>query len=114
MSPTMRIIALVAAAACALLLTLTLARAQSPKALGSGDPSAGAALHDKDCVACHVGRAGGDGTRMYTRIDRKVTTPEKLKAQIARCNTELNTGYFPEEEEHIAAYLNLRYYKFKE
>ena len=76
--------------------------------------SAGAALHDKDCVACHVGRAGGDGTRMYTRIDRRVTTPEKLKAQIAFCNSELGTGYFPEEEEHIAAYLNLRYYKFKE
>lgn len=24
------------------------------------------------------------------------------------------TGYFPEEEEHIAAYLNLRYYHFKD
>ena len=25
----------------------------------------------------------------------------------------LATRYFPEEEEHVAAYLNLRYYKFK-
>ena len=37
----------------------------------------------------------------------------KLDAQIATCNTELATGYFPEEEAHIAAYLNLRYYKFE-
>lgn len=114
MSNVTRLIALVAAALCAFLLTWTLARAQSPKVLGAGDPSAGATMHDKDCVACHVGRAGGDGTRMYTRIDRKVTTPEKLKAQIAVCNAELSTGYFPEEEDHIAAYLNLRFYHFKD
>ena len=110
----LRILAIVAAAACALLGTWTLSRAQSPKALGSGDATAGAALHGKDCVACHVRRMGGDGTAIYTRIDRKVTTPEKLKAQVAVCNAELSTGYFPEEEEHIAAYLNLRYYKFKD
>ncbi len=109
-----RLLALFAAAFFALLATWTLARAQSPKALGSGDATAGAALHDKDCVACHVRHVGGDGTRMYTRIDRRVTTPEKLKAQVAVCNAELSAGYFPEEEEHIAAYLNLRYYKFND
>ena len=41
------------------------------------------------------------------------TTPAQLKAQIAFCNSQLGTGYFPEEEEHIAAYLDLQYYKFK-
>jgi cytochrome c2 len=110
----LRLLALAAAAVCALLATWTLSRAQVPKAPGSGDATAGATMHDKDCVACHVRRMGGDGTQMYTRVDRKVTTPEKLKAQIAVCNAELSTGYFPEEEEHIAAYLNLRFYKFKE
>ena len=110
----LRLLALVACALCALLATWTLARAQPSKTLGSGNATAGAAMHDKDCVACHVRRLGGDGTQMYTRFDRKVTTPEKLKAQIAVCNAELSTGYFPEEEEHIAAYLNLRYYKFKD
>ena len=110
----LRLLALVAAALCALLATWSLSRAQSPMSLAGGDATAGAAMHDKDCVTCHVRRVGGDGTRMYTRIDRKVTTAEKLKAQIAVCNAELSTGYFPEEEEHIAAYLNLRYYKFKD
>jgi cytochrome c2 len=110
----LRLLALAAAALCALLATWTLSRAQAPKPPGSGDATAGATMHDKDCVACHVRRMGGDGTQMYTRIDRKVTTTEKLKAQIAVCNAELATGYFPEEEEHIAAYLNLRFYKFKD
>ena len=45
--------------------------------------------------------------------DRRVGTPSQLLAQMQRCNVELGKGYFPDEEEHIAAYLNLRYYKFK-
>lgn len=88
--------------------------AQTPKAMAAGDAAIGAAMHQKDCVACHVRRLGGDGSTMYTRAERRVTTPEKLKAQIALCNSELGTGYFPEEEEHVAAYLNLQYYKFKD
>lgn len=110
---SLRILAIVFCAACALLATCNLAGAQSTTALG-GDAAAGAALHAKDCVACHVRRMGGDGTLMYTRIDRKVTTPEKLQAQIAVCNAELSTGYFPDEEAHVAAHLNRSYYKFKE
>jgi mono/diheme cytochrome c family protein len=88
--------------------------AQTPKPLAAGDAATGAALHEKDCVACHVRRVGGDGTTMYTRAERKVTTPARLRAQIALCNSELGTNYFPEEEEHVAAYLNLQYYKFKD
>ena len=107
-----RVFILVAALVYAVVATLELARAQSKSGALDGDASAGAALHDKDCVACHVRRMGGDGTAMYTRAERKVTSPAKLDAQIAACNTELATGYFPEEEAHIAAYLNLRYYKF--
>jgi hypothetical protein len=37
---------------------------------------------------------------------------EKLKAQVALCNTQLNLKLFPDDEEHIAAYLNATYYKF--
>jgi hypothetical protein len=50
---------------------------------------------------------------MYLRADRKVRTPEQLMAQVRTCNVQLGTNYFPEEEEHVAAYLNLQYYKFK-
>ena len=113
MNVWLRVIALVAAALFALVATLQLAAAQG-KPFGAGDPKTGAAMHEKDCVACHVRRVGGDGSAMYTRAERRVTSPAKLKAQVSACNTELGTGYFPEEEEHLAAYLDLQYYKFKD
>jgi mono/diheme cytochrome c family protein len=109
-----RLLALFAAALLALLFTWSLAGAQAHSAFGAGEPATGAAMHEKDCVACHVRRLGGDGSAMYTRAERRVRTPEQLKAQIAVCNTELGTAYFPDEEDHLAAYLNQRYYRFKE
>ncbi len=50
---------------------------------------------------------------MYRRTDRRVKTPAQLLAQVQACNTNLGKGYFPEEEEHIATYLNLEFYHFK-
>ena len=102
-----RLLALLLSAVFALLATWSVAFAQG------GDPAIGATMHAKDCVACHVRRVGGDGTAIYTRADRKVTTLAKLKAQVAVCNAELGTNYFPDEEAHVAAYL-LRYYKLKD
>ena len=79
----------------------------------NGDPKLGAPLASKDCVACHARRFDGDADRIYLRAERKVRTPAQLAAQISFCNTELSTGYFPDEEEHIAAFLNQSYYHFK-
>jgi hypothetical protein len=78
-----------------------------------GDAQLGAALASKDCIACHARRFDGDADRIYLRDDRKVRTPAQLAAQVSYCNTELGTGYFPDEEEHVAAFLNQKYYHFK-
>jgi mono/diheme cytochrome c family protein len=94
-----------------ILLAATPGVAQQPKALAHGDAAAGKVLAERDCVACHV-RRFGNATAIYTRADRKVHTPEQLLAQVQFCNVDLKSGYFPEEEEHVAAYLNLQYYKF--
>ncbi len=75
-----------------------------------GDARRGEAMVERDCNACHARRFDGDASRIYLRADRKVTTPAQLAAQITYCNTQLGTGYFPEDELHIAAYLNERYY----
>jgi mono/diheme cytochrome c family protein len=83
---------------------------QSPS---PGDPAVGKLLHDKDCVACHARRYDGDATQIYLRPEHRVKTPAQLRAQVAYCNTQLGTGYFPDEEEHLATYLNSQYYKFK-
>jgi len=82
-------------------------------AFPKGDALLGAALASKDCVACHARRFDGNADRIYLRDDRKVRTPAQLAAQVSYCNTELGTGYFPDEEEHVAAFLNQKYYHFK-
>jgi len=88
-------------------------KAAQPRAFAAGDAESGKTLNDKDCVGCHARRFDGNADAIYLREDHKVRTPEQLMAQITYCNTQLSTNYFPEEEAHVAAYLNLRYYKFK-
>lgn len=83
------------------------------QALAAGDAVAGRKLHDQQCIACHTAQFGGDGSQVYLRADRKVRSPESLKQRIAVCNTFAKAGWFPDEEEHVAAYLAQRYYKFK-
>lgn len=78
-----------------------------------GDPKIGKGLHDKTCVNCHKSMLGGDGSAIYTRADRKVRTPQQLAAQVSACNANTGAGWFPEDEAHVAAYLNQQYYKFK-
>jgi cytochrome c553 len=102
-------------------LAALLSAAAAPAALGAdtqpppfaaGDAAAGKAMVDADCVACHEQRFGTAG-KVYLRADRRVHTPAQLLAQIQRCDANLGLSHFPEEEEHIAAYLNLHYYRFK-
>jgi cytochrome c2 len=80
----------------------------------SPDPAQGRKLvAEHRCETCHHNKTMGDAKAIYLRKDRKVTSMEKLKAQVSMCNTELKLQLFPEDEEHIAAYLNETYYKFK-
>lgn len=78
-----------------------------------GDPSIGKALHDKTCISCHTNMFGGDGSKIYTRVDHKVENAQQLAARIAACNVNTGAGWFPEDEAHVAAYLSQQYYKFK-
>ena len=80
----------------------------------AADPAEGKKLvEDRKCETCHHNKTQGDATAVYLRKDRKVTSMEKLKAQVALCNSELGLQLFPDEEEHIVAYLNETYYKFR-
>ncbi len=83
-----------------------------PAPFRAGETRAGKALVDRDCVGCHAQKFAGDPDQMYRRADRRIKTPGQLLAQVQACNANLGKGYFPEEEEHIAAYLNLEFYKF--
>ena len=103
-APTMAL-ALSCAAAAAL------AQAQ-PAPFAAGKSPAGREIVERDCVGRHAQRFAGDADRIYRRADRRVKTPAQLLAQVQACNVELGKGHFPDEEEHIAAYLNLEFYKF--
>jgi hypothetical protein len=87
--------------------------AMAPAPFANGNPELGKPLNDKACVDCHARRFGGNADQIYFRSERRVRTPAQLLAQISYCNAELGTGYFPDEEEHIAAYLNKQYYRFE-
>jgi hypothetical protein len=80
----------------------------------AADPAEGKKLvAEKKCETCHHNKTMGDASAIYLRKDRKVTSMEKLKAQVAACNSGLGLQLFPDDEEHIVAYLNQAYYKFK-
>lgn len=81
---------------------------------GNADPKAGKERHDKACVACHVRLYGGDGSKMYTRDGRLLSTKLDILQRVATCNSQTKAGWFPEEEADVAAYLNQQYYHFKE
>ena len=113
----MRAIPILALSAVWLVAALGMANAArgadaQPSPFASGKPKEGAKLVERDCVTCHAQRFAGDHEQIYLRLDRRVRNPSQLLAQVQRCNTELGRNYFPEEEEHVAAYLNLQYYHF--
>lgn len=96
-----------------ILMALFIVPAASASPFAKGDAKAGQALHDKQCAGCHAGRFGGDGSKIYTRADRRVKSAASLAQQITSCNTNLGLNLFPEDEANLGAYLNTRYYKFK-
>lgn len=65
------------------------------------------------CNSCHASMLGGDGSKIFTRNEHKIKTPESLSTQIRSCSTNLGLMMFEEEEENLGAYLNKQYYKFK-
>ena len=82
-------------------------------AMAAPDVATGKKLVEESrCELCHGNKTMGDAKAIYLRKDRMVTSLAKLKAQVAVCSTQLNLGLFPEDEEHIVAYLDATYYHF--
>ncbi|CAG0970331.1 Green heme protein [Burkholderiales bacterium] len=95
------------------LLVLALAgpvQAQSPAVQNA---EAAAKMVDTQCAECHGRVVKGDAAAIYTRADRRTSDVDALAKQVHACGAHLKTPLFPEEEEHLATYLNQRYYHFK-
>lgn len=96
------------------LFVLLCGTAQAAPPFTAGDAKAGHKLFDKyQCNSCHMAKMGGDGSSIFTRPDHKVTSPEKMISQIKMCSGNVGANLSAQEEQHLAAYLNQTYYKFK-
>lgn len=99
-------------------LSISLVSAQSVLAQSSlasvvGDAAKGGVVLDARCTACHVQMFGGDGSRVYTRTDRKVKSIEGLMRRVEQCNAATQNGELNADQmSDITAYLNESMYKF--
>lgn len=78
-----------------------------------GNATAGKQLLKQHCLACHVSMFGGDGTSVFTRKNRKVTSLDGLIAQIHSCGQNIGAPLTKDQTNDIVKYLNDTYYKFK-
>jgi hypothetical protein len=67
----------------ALIALLPLA-ASAEEPWGKVDLKSAKPLHDKACVSCHVRMYGGDGSKMYTRDGRLLSTKLDVLQRVAR------------------------------
>ena len=71
----------------------------------------GEELHQESCLSCH---SLTHDKKFYTsRVNKKMKTLAKLSSKVKICSGARNTGWFPEEEEAVAKWLNDKYYHLK-
>lgn len=73
------------------------------------DVANGEALHEENCISCHM---LPDHNALYTRSERKVDSLHRLGGQVSACTQTLNIAWFPDDERDVVEYLNMNYYKF--
>jgi mono/diheme cytochrome c family protein len=78
-----------------------------PSTTQAADAAHGEKLHAGHCTTCH-----DDG--VYTRKERRVDSLSALDAQVRRCDANLEKHWFDEDISDVVAFLNQRYYHFKE
>jgi mono/diheme cytochrome c family protein len=93
----------------ALLSTITLVSvADAAKA----ELARGARLHSAHCTACHGDMTGGDGSALYTRGQRLVSSLQQLKARVRYCQSSMDLAWSLQEIAAVVEYLEHRYYRF--
>jgi mono/diheme cytochrome c family protein len=80
----------------------------------AADLKRGQQLLEENCIKCHASMVGGDGSKIYTREDRRIDSLDALNAQVHRCKTSLGVSWPEDQIADVVAYLNHKYYKFKQ
>ncbi len=97
-----------------LLLTLPFLGTAHAEPFAKGNTEAGKKFFTQNqCNSCHDQMTNGNGNAIFTRLDRKVRTPEQLLAQLGRCTSGGGIAMSDKDEQDLAAYLNRTYYHFK-
>jgi len=79
----------------------------------NGDAKTGEALFEQyRCNSCHIDKVGGDGSAIFTHPDRMVDGPDGLVRQMVLCSGAIGKTLTVQEQQHLGAYLDQRYYKF--
>lgn len=79
----------------------------------NGDAQKGKKLFDQyQCNQCHDSMMGGDGNKIFTRINSKVRNAAGLIDQIGVCSGNVGANFTAQDKQHLGAYLN-RFYKLK-
>ncbi len=65
------------------------------------------------CNRCHMSQMGGDGSAIFTRPNRKVTTPRQLLDQLFVCSSGVGITLSDQDAQDLGAYLNRSFYHFK-
>ncbi len=76
--------------------------------------SPGQELHAQNCLSCHAQAFGQDGSAIYTRGDRRVSSLAGLERQVNFCQNNLGLAWFEEEVASVSEYLNQQYYHFEQ
>lgn len=93
---------------------LALVLAAATTSVLAEDAADGEKLHADNCVACHTNMTGGDGSALYTRNDRRVSSLSGLEAQVRLCESNLGLRWFDDEVLSVVTHLNKTYYHFEE
>jgi cytochrome c2 len=95
------------------ILLLCAATAAAANPFPNGNAQTGQKLFEQyKCASCHVAMLGGDGSAIFTRPDRKVSSVADLIEQMHFCTGNIGVTLTPQDEQHLGAYLN-RYYNLK-
>ncbi|MBI4809313.1 MAG: cytochrome c [Nitrosomonadales bacterium] len=66
-----------------------------------------------DCESCHKGKMGGNGSAIYTRANRVVTSAAILIDRMEQCSGAIGKQLSEQEKLDLAAHLNQTYYHFE-
>ena len=78
------------------------------------DLKRGKQLLEENCIKCHADMVGGDGSKIYTRENRRIDSLAGLNKQVHRCKNSLGVSWPEDQIADVVAYLNKTYYKFKQ